>query len=82
MNRFKDVYGRFVPPREWELSFLGLALLALGSVPLAWILHGSGNVREPRIVVPIGAVLVAKGLWLRRKRLLNSQPIRLDADVG
>lgn len=81
MFRFKDVYGRFVPPREWELCAFGLATFVLGSVPLAWILHGVANVREPWNVLPVGAALIAGGLWLRRKRNMNSEPISFDPDI-
>jgi hypothetical protein len=79
MTRFKDVYGRFVPPREWEFSAFCLATFVLVSVPIAWFLHGFANVREPWNVLPVAGALIGGGLWLRRKRLLNSQPFPLNS---
>lgn len=75
MSRLKDAYGRFVPPREWELVAFGLATVTLGCVPVAWLLHGFSNVREPWNVLHVTAALILLGLWLRRKRLVNSQPV-------
>jgi hypothetical protein len=75
MSRFKDVHGRFVPPREWELVAFGLAGLAIAGVPLAWFLHGASTAHDTWIVILIAAVLTGRGLWLRRKRLVNSRPI-------
>ena len=75
MRWFKNGHGRFVPPREWELVHFGLALFVLASVPFAWLLHGFANDQEPWNVIPMAAVLTGCGLWLRRKRLANSQPI-------
>ena len=80
MSRFKDAYGRFVPPREWELVALALAVFALASVPIAWILHGFANVRDPWNVLPVATILIGGGLWLRRKRLLNSRPFRSNSN--
>ena len=81
MNRFKDAFGRFVPPREWELSAFGLATFVLASVPVACFLHGFANVREPWNVLPVAGVLIGGGLWLRRKRLLNTRPILSETNV-
>lgn len=75
MSRFKDAYGRFVPQREWELVAFGLATVTLGSIPVAWFLHGFSTVREPWNVLPVTAALVLLGRWLRRKRLVSNQPV-------
>lgn len=81
MNRFKDAYGRFVPPREWELSAFSLATFVLASVPLAWFLHGFASVREPWNVLPVAGVLIGGGFWLQRKRLVNGRPFPSDVNV-
>jgi len=76
MKRSNDTYARFGPPREWELTAFGLALFALASVPIAWLLHGFGNVRAPWTVLPVAVVLIAAGVRLRRKRLTKSKVFR------
>jgi len=74
MEAFKDRFGRFVPPREWELCLFGLALFTLASVPIAWLLHGFRGVSGAWNVIPLAAFLIGAGWWLRRKRLTNSRP--------
>jgi hypothetical protein len=81
MNRFKDAFGRFVPPRATELFAFGLATFVLASVPVAWFLHGFANVREPWNALPVAGVLIGGGLWMRRKRLLNTRPISPETNV-
>ena len=80
MSFFRNSFGRFVPPREWEWGFFGMAAFALGSVPVAWLVHGFENVREPWNVLPFSAFFVGVGFWLRRKRQANSRPFMLDKD--
>lgn len=80
MSRFRDAYGRYIPPREWEWVAFSLAVFALGSVPLAWLLHGFANVSEPWNVLPASALLLGAGFWLRRKRLTNSRPLLRDGN--
>lgn len=74
MFSFKDAYGRFVPPREWELALFGLAALALASVPVVWLLHGFANTEGSWRAILIAVVLTGNGLWYRRKRIANSRP--------
>jgi uncharacterized membrane protein len=73
MYGFRDRFGRFAPPREWELCLFGFALLSLASVPLAWLLHGFGGVRSAWTVIPLAICLIGAGWWLRRKRVSNSR---------
>lgn len=80
MSRFRNAFGRYVPPREWEWVAFSLAAFALGSVPLAWLLHGFANVSEPWNVLPVSAFLMGVGLRLRRKRQTNSRPFLRERD--
>lgn len=80
MNGFRDAFGRFVPPREWEVLVFGLAAFALFSVPVTWLLHGFSNVNGAWYSLPVAALLIGYGLRLRRKRIVNSQPFLSDED--
>jgi hypothetical protein len=75
MAGFKDAFGRFAPPKEWELVAFGLAIFAIMSVPIAYFLHSIAGVHGVWNVVPVVVALIGLGLWLRRKRIANSRPV-------